>query len=179
MGERRMLLCILCAIAIVMLVASRSPGIRGRAIGLAYGGHYLDDSGVIRQAGLHDCGVAAIAMLTNGSDSTILPAWSTRVAGRGRGLSLFEIEEITEDLGRPLIAFQLSLGALLIVPKPLIAHMGRHYVVVDRADSVLVTFRDPLGARIEVPLRAFSRRWSGFALVRSAIRQDGNSDDTR
>lgn len=138
----------------------------GRAVAIAYGGHYQGQRDVVLQQGLRDCGVAALAMLLSAHAAPLIDADSLRelVYRRHTGLSLLELQRAARAHGVSLQGYRLTIEELVHSPMPLIAHLYRHFVVVDRVANGRVQVRDPIGGRIAIPIEKFALMWSGNVL---------------
>jgi ABC-type bacteriocin/lantibiotic exporter with double-glycine peptidase domain len=138
----------------------------GHAFATVYGGDYQGQRDVVLQQDLHDCGVAALTMVLSAHGTPFTNADSLRdmVRGRSRGLSLLELQRAARAHGTVLEGYHLTVEELTKSPMPLVAHLFRHFVVVDEVVGGRVMVRDPIAGRIAIPIEKFAAIWSGNVL---------------
>ncbi len=131
------------------------------------GAQYLDERGVTRQAGAHDCAVACLTMML--ADLPSAPPAGIVAARLGflhRDASLYELTKAARMAGLEAESWVLSAADLVRARKPLIVFVdGNHFVVVDTADGRSVTVRDPALGRLRYAQAAFLAHWQGESLV--------------
>lgn len=149
--------------------ASRSPTPVPVSVAAAwwYGGNYAGREGVEMQRGESDCGVAALAMvLKHHGRGAGLDEERRGVLERGEGLTLLEMQRISERYGVVAQGWRMNMRALARAPLPAVAHFEDHYVVVDRVlPDGTVHMRDPGIGRVVLPAADFARLWTGNVLV--------------
>lgn len=141
----------------------------GHAVAAFYSGTYEGDRNVIRQTGLHDCGVAALAMMFSTlGHPTRFTSLERLVSERGRGLSMYEMQQAAAAQGLALQGYHLEPRSLVAQRAPMVALVLHHYVLIESISATTVTVLDPIAGRIRAPITEFSALWSGYALIPSA-----------
>jgi ABC-type bacteriocin/lantibiotic exporter with double-glycine peptidase domain len=168
MRQRRNVIALLGGLGVVVGWSLRVP-LASRAGAFMLGATYLGDSAVRRQRSFEDCGVAAVHMIfdahlkpfTSETDDSLLRIVKTR----GFGLSFAEMAHLAGDRGLVASGYVMDLDALGRATLPAIAHLKRHFVVVDRVTPTSVVLRDPFFGRLSFPRSRFVRQWTGRVLV--------------
>jgi ABC-type bacteriocin/lantibiotic exporter with double-glycine peptidase domain len=172
MSKRRSVVALLSGLGFIVAWTLRIP-LTSRAGAFALGATYLGDSAVRRQRSFEDCGVAALHMMFDTyrrpfprqMDDSLLRVVHTR----GFGLSFAEMAHLAGERGLAASGYIMDLDALGRAPLPVIAHLKRHFVVVDGITSTTVFIRDPVFGRLSLPQSRFLKEWTGRVLVVSTM----------
>lgn len=164
--RRRIGLVLALAAGGVGLWSAREP-LLGHVAAAVLGADYLGQDGVRRQRGEVDCGVAVLEMIfaARGVPPARLSGTREAVLGRGRGLSLLEMQQIALRHGLDAAGYRMNMAGLAAAPLPAVAHFPDHFVVVDRVTSSDVELRDPAVGRLRMPRARFQALWSGRTIV--------------
>jgi len=83
-----------------------------------------------------------------------------------RGASMLALQQFAERHGVKAVGWKLDARELTMIRLPAIAFVdGHHYVVVTSVDADRVVMHDPGAGRLQLPTRAFARRWHGEILT--------------
>lgn len=125
----------------------------------------------VRQHNIADCGPACLASIAQYYGMKISTVKIRQLAGTDkRGTNVLGMVEAAERLGFSAKGVRANLEALMMVPKPAIAHVVaqqllQHYVIVYKASSRGVTVADPaqgIETRSQVE---FEKSWTGVLIL--------------
>ncbi|MBD1845640.1 peptidase domain-containing ABC transporter [Cyanobacteria bacterium FACHB-63] len=121
----------------------------------------------IQQQSSSDCGIACLAMIGQywGKRRSINTLRNLANVGRS-GTSLKNLAEAAERVGFQSRPVRASLGRLIELNQPWIAHwQGDHYVVVYRAKHRQILIADPAVGKQTLTPEEFQSNWTGYALL--------------
>lgn len=121
----------------------------------------------VEQQSSSDCGAACIAMISQywGKRFSINTLRNLAHVGRS-GASLKNLAEASERVGFQTRPVRASLGRLMELRNPWIAHwQGDHYVVVYRARHNRILIADPAVGKQTLSPKEFQSNWTGYALL--------------
>lgn len=121
----------------------------------------------IEQQSSSDCGVACIAMIGQYWGKRLSINTLRNLANVGRsGASLKNLAEAAERVGFHARPVRASLGRLVELANPWIAHwQGDHYVVVYRTRGDRILIADPARGKRNLSRSEFLENWTGYALL--------------
>ena len=135
------------------------------------GASYEGRDGVVLQAGLNDCGPAALAnlALAVGLKPPSLDSLMVLAGTEPRGTSASGLVSASRSLGVPMVFERVEANGIADLKLPFIAWVNRnHYVTVtERSPGGALTVVDPAVGRYTIDEKDFLTIWSGEAVVRA------------
>lgn len=120
---------------------------------------------VIYQGETNECALACLTMILNYHGNHIELAELRTLEPHGQPLSLEQLSDLANHFSLDARALRCEIEDLGHVNLPAIAHMDfDHFVVLQKQTSRTVTIIDPACGRNVLPLRAFSKRFTGILL---------------
>jgi len=132
------------------------------------GARFVSDKGVVLQSRGNDCGAASLKMILEARGIEYsMPDLVSELRLTPRGTSMLNLRLVAGKLGAPAKAWAIKPRDLRRIPLPAIAFVNQdHFIVIRRmvAPDVLEV-DDPALGKLQWPMRAFQRAWSGETLV--------------
>lgn len=136
----------------------------------------------VRQHNLTECGPACLASVAQYHGMKVPTIKLRQLAGTDKqGTNVLGMVEAAESLGFSAKGVRANYEALMMVPKPAVAHVVvqqvlQHYVVVYRSSSRGVTIADPAHGIATYSHDEFQKMWTGILVLLQPRESFGTGD---
>jgi predicted double-glycine peptidase len=157
-----------CALPLSIPFLEQHREIFKRVRAMMIGARFVSDHDVVLQSQSNDCGAASLKMIlaAHGMECSAADL-AERLRLTRRGASMLDLRLTAIALGVQARSWAIRPADMGRVPLPAIAFVNKdHFVVVRRfVAAEVLEVDDPALGKLQWPMRAFTRVWSGEMLI--------------